>query len=62
LTTTLPLATHKDAAEAIGLDLIGQLGQFGISPELFPASEMLFLSGLKFNFGPLGMHAAFRGT
>ncbi len=34
--------THKDAAQAICLNLVRQLGQLGISPELFPASEMLF--------------------
>jgi hypothetical protein len=43
--------THEYAAQAIGLDLIGQLGQFGISSELFPASEMLLAPGLEFNCG-----------
>jgi hypothetical protein len=41
--------THKNAPQAIGLDLIGQLRQFAISPELLPSSEMLLVLGLKFN-------------
>jgi hypothetical protein len=48
--------THKDAAQAIGLDLIGQLRQFAISPELLPASKMLLVPGLKFN---RGLHEVF---
>jgi hypothetical protein len=50
--------THKDAAQAIGLDLIGQLGQFGISSELFPASQMLLVPGLQFYCGLLGFHCS----
>jgi len=39
--------SNDDAAKAIGLDLVGQFGKLGVIPELLPASEMLFVPGLK---------------
>jgi hypothetical protein len=42
---------HKDAAQAIGFDLIGQLGQLGIDSKLFPASEMLLVHRMEFDYG-----------